>query len=233
MTHPVLALQAADLLADQLRHRRGHLPEREQVVAAQTALADLERKRASVQRRITELEAVIERSESHSHDIDTHRARLEKQMKTIIAPREAEALQHEIATLEQRRSELDDAELEALEEQSQLADDLTELTDQEPAARSALEAAEEVAATAGAEIDAELASISAQLDGLRAEVDPSLLARYDQARKHQMVAVAELVGHRCSGCHLDLSAGEVDVVKAEVAAGRLADCPQCNRLLIV
>ena len=54
------------------------------------------------------------------------------------------------------------------------------------------------------------------------------------ARGQQMVAAAELQGHRCSGCHLDLSPGEMDEVRDAAASnGGIADCPQCNRLLVV
>lgn len=232
MTHPLLELQAADTLAGQMRHRRANLPEREVVATAQAALTAWQRRRDGLLDRLVELDAAIERSEQHSHDIDNHLARLEKQMKTIIAPREAEALQHEIALLQERRSGLDDGELEALEEQSAVDDQITTLKAEEPTLRAALDAAEADAVAEEQRIDAELAAIGARLAGLRAAVDAALLARYDQVRKHQMVVVAELQAHRCSGCHLDLSAGEIDVIKEAWAAGDIADCPQCNRLLI-
>lgn len=234
MTHPLLELQAADTLADQLRHRRSHLPEAEQVAAAKAALREWEGRHDTLRKRIADLEAAIERSEAHSHDIDTQRARLEKQMKTVIAPREAEALMHEIALLNERRGELDDAELAALEEQSQIDDDLHAIAGEEAPLRDAVAAAEATAARAAQQIDADLADIAERLAALRSAVDPALLARYDEARKHQMVAAAQLMAHRCSGCHLDLSAGETDIVKDEAKANAgVGVCPACNRLLIV
>jgi predicted nucleic acid-binding Zn-ribbon protein len=48
-----------------------------------------------------------------------------------------------------------------------------------------------------------------------------------------MVAAAALNGSRCEGCHLDLSAAELDEVRAVARAGDVADCPQCGRLLVV
>jgi uncharacterized protein len=166
--------------------------------------------------------------------IDVHKARLEKQMKTVIAPREAEALQHEMATLDERRGALDDAELEALEEQSTVDDQLQEMGADESLLRDTLEAAEREAAAAEHQIDADLADIASRLGDLRAAVDEALLGRYDRIRTHQMVAAAELQGHRCSGCHLDLAPGELDEVKATAAADAgIADCPNCNRLLVV
>ena len=61
----------------------------------------------------------------------------------------------------------------------------------------------------------------------------ALLRRYDQLRKQNVVAAAALNGSRCEGCHLDLSAAELDDVRAQARAGGLADCPQCGRLLVV
>ncbi len=234
MTHPVLALQETDSAVDQLRHRRQHLVERESLAAAQRVLAEWERARASITERLVELAATVERCERESHEIDVHRDRLQKQLRTVIAPREAEALQHEIATLEERRGELDDAELQALEEQAQLDDDLTALVAREQGLREDVVAAESGLAAAERAIDAELAEAAARVESARAELDGGLLARYDGLRSHDRVAAALLAGTRCEGCHLDLSAHEVEEARSAAAdADGLTDCPQCGRLLVV
>jgi uncharacterized protein len=233
VTHPILELQAADTLADQLRHRRDHLPEQEQVADASGKHAEWKRRRDELQRRLDELEGVIARSESDSHAIDLDRARLEKQLKTIFSPREAEALMHEIAVLTERRGALDDAELSALEEQADIDDDLSAHAAAEDGLVSAVAVAEEASAQAAAQIDAQLADIDSRHDELRAAVDPALLSRYDQLRRQQMVVAAALNGTRCEGCHLDLSAAELDEVRASARDVGLADCPHCGRLLVV
>jgi predicted nucleic acid-binding Zn-ribbon protein len=229
----VLELQAADTMGDQLRHRRAQLTEREQLQAARNALVRWDQARTVLRKRLDELEQTIESEEAESKEIDAQRADLQAKLKTVIAPREAEALQNQIATLERRRSELDDAELEALEEQSRLDDELARLLQQEESLRAALIAADEALGLAEADIDGELAHIAARLEGLRAEVDTKILKRYDRLREQNGVAAATLSGSRCEGCHLDLSAAEVDDVKEAAADGGLADCPQCGRLLAV
>jgi hypothetical protein len=233
VSHSILELQAADTRADQLRHRREHLPEQQRVDAERSAHAAWERRRDGLRRRLEELDAVIARSEAESHEIDLQRARLEKQMKTVIAPREAEALMHEIAVLKERREALDDAELSALEEQAEVDDDLSTHLAGEDSLNSAIAVAEEAAAAAASDIDTELAEIGSRHDELRAAVDGVLLERYDRLRKHDMVAAAALNGTRCEGCHLDLSAAELDEVRAAARAGGVADCPHCGRLLVV
>lgn len=233
MTHPLLDLQAADTNADQLRHRRDHLPERESLKAAQAALATWEKRRQRIHARLDELAADVAREEAESHDIDKHRDRLQKQLRTIIAPREAEALQHEIQTLNDRRSALDDAELAALEEQTQLEDELIGLLDDQSPFADAVSSAEADVATAQAAITRGLAEHAAGQADLRAAIEADTLRRYDNLRKHHLVAAAHLNIRRCEGCHLDLSAHEVDDVKEAIAAGGLSECPQCGRLLII
>jgi uncharacterized protein len=68
---------------------------------------------------------------------------------------------------------------------------------------------------------------------VRAEIDDVHLATYDRKRAAFGVAVASLVGKQCQGCHLELSAAEIDTVKDEAAETGVADCPDCGRLLIV
>jgi predicted nucleic acid-binding Zn-ribbon protein len=233
MSGPLLDLQSADTSADQLRHRRERLPERDAVQMAQDALNELEGRRLAFHGRLDGLAADVERAEAESHTIDEQRERLLKQLKTVIAPREAEALQHEITTLNERRSALDDAELEALEEQSNLEDELSLVLDEQPTLQSRLTEAESVLAVASADLESELSGLEAQLPTLRSAVSAEVLSRYDGRRKHDMVAAARLVGHRCEGCHIDLSAHEVDDVKDAIAEGGYADCPQCGRLLVI
>ena len=233
MTHPILELQAADTMADQLRHRRDNLPEREQLQATKNALVRWNEARMVTRKQVEELGVVIEQAEADSAKIDEQLERLQKQMKTVIAPREAEALQHEIATLRERRGELDDVELNALEEQAQRDDELQALLDQEEELTEAYIAADKEANSAETDIDGELARIEVRLESLRSAVDKKVLRKYDRLREQHLIAAATLSGSRCDGCHLDLSAAEVDTVKDLVATGGLADCPQCGRLLAV
>lgn len=229
----LLALQAADTEADQLAHRRRSSPLRTDFETASAELTAWERKRQQLNDRIDELGRVIEQSEASGEALRSHRARLEQQLKTVIAPREAEALMHEIATIEERSDVLDTAELEALEEQSTLDDQRSVHLGNREAVTTTVSLADEALAAEVAEIDARLAELSAEIDRFRADLPESTLTTYDRKRAALGVAVAALVGKQCQGCHLELSAAEIDTVRAEAAATGVTDCPDCGRLLIV
>jgi uncharacterized protein len=229
----LLELQAVDTRSDQLTYRREHTPARADLAAAQARASSWSRERVALQTRIDELGAVIEQAEASGGALLTHRQRLDQQLKTVIAPREAEALLHEIATIEAQRDELDVAELEALEEQAELDDRLTDHLAAEASIGEAVRAADAALTAEVAEIDAELADLRARREVLIEDVPIDLRSTYDRKRAALGVAVAALVGRQCQGCHLELSAAEIDTVKDEAAATGVTDCPECGRLLIV
>ena len=226
-------LQHLDTQSDQLKVKRERLDERERFAAVTGQLADWERVHLAHRTRLDELEAVIERAEADGVTTLADRDRLEAQMKTVIAPREAEALMHEIDTINERRDELDDVELAALEEQSTIDDQLTEHLTREAALRGAVGAADAALAQACADIDSEVSDLASRRDEAAGVLSPAVLSHYEAVRSSNGVAVAALRGAQCTGCHLDLSAAEIDTAKDEAADAGYTDCPQCGRMLIV
>lgn len=229
----LLALQYIDTQADQLAVKRQRLPERDELATRSEQMTAWERRRAQIATRLDELSSIIEQAEARNAELGAEKSRLEAQMKTVIAPREAEALMHEISGVDAQRDELDDAELAALEEQSALDDERVAHLATEQALRDAVGSADEALASACADIDAELAQLAERRTAAAAELDESVVRRYESVRSSVGVAVAALKGSRCEGCHLDLSAAEVDTAKEEAAASGYTDCPQCGRLLVV
>ena len=229
----LLALQAVDTQADQLAHRRERSPLRDDLASATDAVRSWESDRASMRTRIDELGTSIEQAEERGAELSTHRQRLEAQMKTVIAPREAEALMHEMDTLGEQIDELDLHELESLEEQARVDDQLAAHLRGEEQFRARLRQADDALAAEVGDIDSELADLADARTSLRDRLAEGLLATYDRKRAALGVAVARLVGKQCQGCHLELSAAEIDTVKDEAADTGVTDCPDCGRLLIV
>lgn len=229
----LLELQRIDTEADQLRLRRERVPERDDLAAKTEQLTNWERRRQEMRARIDELTEAIESADARSTQLGTDKARLEAQLKTVIAPREAEALMQEIATIDERVDELDTSELEAMEELAGVEGELGSHLGLEEGMREALGLADEALARVVADIDRELDGLAERRDAARAELDRPVLARYDGVRDQLGVAVALLDGKRCDGCHLDLSAAEVDTAKDDAATSGITDCPHCGRMLIV
>jgi len=229
----LIALQEIDSALDLNTNRRPRLPEVAAHAQAVAALKALQAQLAVAQQRIDTAQAAIESAEHAAGELTKKRTRLEAQLKTVIAPREAEALMHEIELINAQRSELDDQELAALEEQAAGDETLTGLHTSVPAAEAAVATAADELSAVTAALDAEAADLASRRIDAVAAIAPSDVVVYERVRKQfGGVGVARLEhGHHCSGCHMDLSPAEMDVVKA-VPAGEVAECPQCGRLMV-
>lgn len=188
--------------------------------------------RDNLRREQSTMEAELADIEKKSVDIDAHRAKLERQMKTIIAPREAEALQHEMQTLAAQRNELDDRGLLLLESSASADEDVRKLVDTESRAI-------EVEATTAHALTQAAAAKSDEITVLlvrRAEVAlpiaESDIATYDRLRaSYKGIAVAIIQHGVCGGCHMDISVSELDIMK-RLPSDQVAECPNCNRLIV-
>ena len=124
-------------------------------------------------------------------------------------------MDEEVRHLNQRRSELEDQELVAMVDQEPIDTALAALAARKaPIAEKANILRAEVA-QGQAEIDAELEAARAARAGEAAQLPPALSERYEALRARlKGTGAARLIGHRCSGCHLELSPVEVDRIRA-------------------
>lgn len=230
----LLTVQTLDTTTDQLRHRRAHLPERAQ-------LADCERRTAAVDARIADVQGrrdELERAEKRLADevsILADKAKAADQKLyggTVSAIRELTALQEEIASLQRRQHQLEDEELELMEQVEPLDTQLAELTGE----RAALdgEAAGYLAVIAEQEVvlDADLERVGSERSAAVDGVPAPLLEEYERLRRGlDGIGVARLTGNRCEGCHLTLSAVDVDQIRHQ-GGDEIAHCTECGRILV-
>jgi predicted nucleic acid-binding Zn-ribbon protein len=230
----LLVVQALDTTADQLRHRRDHLPERAELAAAQAQLRTLEQRAGQVQEQRDELSRNEKRLEDEISMVRDKEAQTDKKLYSgsVNVPRELTALQEEMESLSRRQRQLEDQELELMEQAEPLDADLVTLAAQRTAlddqaiGLTARIAEEEVV------IDAELADVVAKRAEAVAGVPAELLAEYVSLRGALGgIGVARLSGNRCEGCHLTLSAVDVDRIR-RAPDDEIAHCTECSRLLV-
>lgn len=225
-------VQRLDTAIDQARHALAHLPELAVEASAAGKLGALRARIGDLMREQGTFESELASIEKRDAEIANHLARLDKQLKTVIASREAEALQHEMRTLVIERESGDERGLEILDSAAATAEALDE------ARRIEVESAEALA-IASADLRRAQDAARAVIDGLLAEremattpVDARDLAEYERIRAlHGGVAVAEIKHGVCGGCHMDISASEMDAIK-RLPADQVAECPNCTRLLV-
>jgi predicted nucleic acid-binding Zn-ribbon protein len=229
----LLAVQEHDTSIDQLHHRRAHLPSQTELDQVMAELATLEGKAAEVEATRHSLGRDQQRLEDEITSLTDKATHHDKALYSgaVSNPRELQAMQDEITSIKRRISHLEDQELELMEQIEPLDQQLDRYSasradlDGRAAALRAQIAEQEV------EIDAELARVREERDGLVGSVDDELLTEYDSLRQRLGgIAIARLVGGSCQGCHLSLPAVEVDRIK-KLAPEEPARCEECGRLL--
>jgi uncharacterized protein len=232
----LLAIQDLDTAADVLRHRREVLPDRVELNARNEALAALEADLAPTREERHRVERAQKTIEDEIASLAEKRSSVEAQMYGggSSNAKELQALQDELDAIDRRRARLEDDVLERMVEAEPL-DATLEATASERAGLDE-EAMALVARVAEAEaaIDAELAELEVKRAPLVASVAADKLARYEALRSRlKGVGIARLDGTRCTGCHLALPAAEVEAVRRQARAEGIAECPECDRLLVV
>ncbi|NLA35420.1 MAG: hypothetical protein GX868_07000, partial [Actinobacteria bacterium] len=152
---------------------------------------------------------------------------------TVVAHKDLESLQAEIAMLKERVSEFEDHELEQMELLEPIDAALAERSARRDAAAAALESAEHAVTVMLAETDVEHDAVVQERAALAATVDPALLARYDDLRTRLggQGAARLASGGRCEGCHLTLPSAEYSELK-RAPADEIITCPECGRILV-
>ncbi|GAA3271398.1 hypothetical protein Dvina_45155 [Dactylosporangium vinaceum] len=229
----LLDLQAIDIALTQLAHKRKALPEHAELNALARELSMTEDQRVRAQVAVDDLDRDINRLEKDAEQV---RARKDKDQSRLDAgtgpSRELEALQHEIATLNRRQSELEDAELELMEQREAAQSALDEIVAKLETARATRAAAEKRRDEALAAIAKDEEFRQAGRRPLAADLPADLISLYDKIRESSGgIGAAMLRQGRCEGCRIELSGGDKARVKA-APKDEVVRCEECRRILV-
>jgi predicted nucleic acid-binding Zn-ribbon protein len=230
----LLDLQTVDTTLAQLNHRRRTLPQHAEItrlqaqrtalasdlVAAETAISDLELEQAKAE---ADLEPVRER-------LNRNQVRIANG--TVADPKALSSMLEEVGHLKKRISDLEDAELDVMEQLETAQANRDKL-------RAGIDKTDDDLTATVAERDRQLAGLDAEIAGLRTErveiaplIPPELLALYDKiGANHGGVGAAELRQRRCTGCQLEINAADLRTFSA-AAEDEVLRCEECGRILI-
>jgi predicted nucleic acid-binding Zn-ribbon protein len=229
----LLVVQEHDTAVDQLEHRRRHLPEQAELDRLVAGFGGLDARAGEVEAQRHELARSQSRIEDEVASLTEKAAQHDKALYggTVSNPRDLQAMQDEIASLQRRISQLEDQELELMERIEPLDAELAELAGERSRLDERAAALRAAIAEAEVSIEGELVTVRTEREAAAAGIEPELLAQYDSLRgKLGGIAIARMVGGHCQGCHLALSAVEVDRIR-KLPVDEPATCEECGRLL--
>lgn len=228
----LLDLQAIDTALAQLDHRRRTLSEIAELDALARELSSLEDERLRAQVAVDDIARDVSRMEK---DVEQVRVRADRDRTRLDAgtgpAKELEALQHELATLNRRQSELEDAELELMEQQERAQGVLDGIDARLTNTRQTRAAAEARHDEAINQIDGDRRFRQDGRGKVSADLPADLLALYERIRESTGIGAALLRAGRCEGCRLELAGSERSKVKA-TAPDEVVRHEECGRILV-
>jgi hypothetical protein len=227
----LLDLQAVDTTLAQLAHRRRSLPEIAEIDAVSRELSALEDERVRAQVAVDDLDRDISRFEKDIEQVRIRKERDQKRLDAGGALREIEGLQHELATLNRRQSELEDSELELMEQKETAEAALAEVQGRLTAASRRRDEAERRRAEALADITKEEEFKTSSRGPLAADLPADLVTLYDKIRLDSGLGAALFRSGRCGGCPIELYGADQARVKA-APADEVVRCEECRRIMV-
>ena len=172
----------------------------------------------------------LKRLESDVAVVEARRNRDAERLAASTNPKDAQALEHELASLARRQSDLEDAELDVmgrLEEAEAVVAAQQALLDTTTAEGSALTAQAKADVAAATDLGAQLARDRA---AVAETVSPALLAEYDRRAKNSAGA-ALLTRGTCEGCRILLPSTDLNDIR-RAADDLVVSCPECGCILV-
>jgi len=216
------------------------------ITRAQTALSEAEKSQTVDELRSEVLDSSERLLQAHASkenlesdikklaiDVEMVEARIshdENKEKQVTNEREQKAVIQEIASLKNRLSNLEDAELELMEQLEVASAEVISITQLRTRLNLELEEAIKKLQGETFTISAQISELSSKRQAAFGQLDAELQSIY--TRKEQRgIAIAQTLGRDCSACRLSINAVQFEAMMAE-PADHLPTCPNCDALII-
>ncbi|MDR6508825.1 C4-type zinc ribbon domain-containing protein [Arthrobacter oryzae] len=228
----LLELQGLDARLKSLSNRRRTIESDPRISDLEAALSVANGELGAAKMAVHDAEAELKRSEA---DVEQVASRIERDEARLNSgtglSKDLVALQSDIASLNKRRSALEDVELEVMER-------LEGLRERQAAQQKIVDDVQGSFAVIRAELDtalAEIAAEAAEVAGKRSEfaagLDAALLAVYEKTLAKRGVGAARLFHGKSEGSGMQLSPGDLAEIKA-AAEDDVVFCPDSGCILV-
>lgn len=230
----LLDLQALDTAIAQLEHRRRSLPEHARIAEGQKARAALGEAIVAAATAVSDLELDLAKAEADLVPVRERRERDQRRLDdgAVTDGKQLTALIDEIEHLKRRISDLEDIQLEVMENLDAATAEHTRLVAQRGEVENSLRALIAARDEQLAGIDADLARQRTARDALAGGLPEDLVGLYRRlADRSGGTGVGLLQGRRCSGCQLEATQSALAAYQA-AAPDEVLRCEECDRILV-
>jgi hypothetical protein len=226
----LLAIAAHDVELAKISNSRKQAQAEAALEAASAETLRLSDSLIDARNAVGDLEMELARAEADLELVANRIAKDKQLLTSTSSSKDAQGIEHELATLGTRKSELEDAQLqimELLEGAQQVHENLKQ---EKHLADANLAALQEKISSELADLGSLAETVHTERKNAVSSIDQELAAAYE--RKYSRgVAVGRLTGRDCGACRLSITATSFEELMA-LPAEELAECPNCQAFLV-
>lgn len=228
----LLDLAGVDAELTRITHRRGALPEQQEVERLEAERISRKDASVAVEIQIDDIDRDIRKLEG---EVDAVRQREDRDRTLLqsgsVGAKQLTELEHELGSLVRRQGLLEDELLEVMEQREALQADHDHAGAQLSQAEEELIDAKRRRDDAVADLDKAQERCAADRERLVGEFPADFLAVYEKQRTLGGPGAALLQVRRCGACRIEIDRGEISRIAA-TPADVVVRCPECNAIMV-
>jgi len=175
-------------------------------------------------------ESAQRRADDDLHLVEERIRKDKERLSQSSSPKDVQGLQSEIESLERRKSDLEDAELELLAELEQAKAAMDAVASEKNANAAMLETLQESIQTKIDELKGRGRKLTADREILVSKISEEVLKKYTALSVRQ-VAVGKIENRACTACRMGLTANMIDSIN-DLVDDELGVCPECQAFIV-
>ena len=227
----LLDLQALDVKLARVVATLRKLPEHERVEQAEQAVAAARATQREALHALEELQAELSRAENDVELVEKRIAQDQERSEHTSSAKDAVGLEHELATLRERLSVLEDVELEVMSRVEEAEKTLQASADQTAHAEAELDIARAEAERVRGELGADQSAWQQERAGLVGNLPTELVELYERQRERYGFGASLLRARISEASGVTLTESDLQMVR-QAAPDEVVICPDSNAILV-
>ncbi|WP_150306432.1 zinc ribbon domain-containing protein [Planctomonas psychrotolerans] len=227
----LLTLQSVDNRLQQLDHAQRSLPEHATIRDLQGTMSGIRRELAVRSGAVEDARTELTRTESDVAVVEARIQRDQQRLAATTSVKDAQGLEHELASLQRRRNDLEEIQLTVMERLEELEGALAEIVGERDRVQDAVSAAEAARDAAVNDLRAERNRVADDRAALLPMFPDELIDLYERQRARYGIGAALLRGGVSLGSNVRLTGSDLDIVR-RAAPDDVVICPDSSAILI-
>jgi predicted nucleic acid-binding Zn-ribbon protein len=226
----LLKLSQVDLEIEQIKNEISKAVNSKELSEASGKLSETSGEVLTARTDFENLKMEARKADDNLHLVEERIARDLERLNTTSSPKDAQAMQSEVESLTQRKSDLEEVELEVLERLEKAEQLLNAISAQREERSNEVTILQEQIQAQVDGLKSRGRKLTADREILMSKVSEEILLKYKNLAAKQ-IAVGQIENRACTACRMGLTASTIESLSA-LAEDEIGTCPECLAMIV-